>query len=131
MSAESQATAATGSGTDTATETQAETATLAELDDRDVRALTETMTVLGETAPAPADAPGLYLVTTASGSSYVVDPDLGACECPDAEHRDPAGGCKHVRRVRCETGARQVPPSATGAALDDDFRLFVTPEGQR
>jgi hypothetical protein len=124
MSAETQA-----ATTDTATETDTEPATLAELDDRDVRALTETMTVLGETAPAPADAPGLYLVTTASGSSYTVDPDLGACECPDAEYRDAT--CKHVRRVRFERGARQVPPSATRAALDDDFRLFVAPEGQR
>lgn len=124
MSAETQA-----ATTDTATETDAEPATLAELDDRDVRALTETMTVLSETAPAPADAPGLYLVTTASGSSYTVDPALGACECPDAEYRDAA--CKHVRRVRFETGGRQVPPSATRAALDDDFRLYVSPEGQR
>jgi len=118
--------------TETATDGVRETdavATLAELGERDIRALTEAMTVLDERAPAPADAAGLYHVTTASGSSYTVDPDLGACECPDAEYRDAT--CKHVRRVRFETGARQVPPSATRAGLDDDFRLFVSPEVDR
>lgn len=99
----------------------------AELGERDVRALTETMTVLDGCAPAPADAPGLYLVTTASGHSYTVDPGLAACGCPDSEHRDPDGGCKHVRRVRFETGRRPLPAWIDEAALDDQFRQFVTP----
>ena len=107
------------------TTTQSDATTL---DDRDVRALTDGMTVLDELAPAPADAPGLYHVTTESGRSYVVDPGLAACGCSDAEYRDPAGGCKHVRRVRFETGARPLPEWIDAAGLDDQFRQFVTPE---
>jgi len=48
--------------TETATDGVRETdavATLAELGERDIRALTEAMTVLDERAPAPADAAGL------------------------------------------------------------------------
>jgi hypothetical protein len=101
-------------------------ADVAELDDRDIRALIETMTVLDERAPAPADADGLYHVTTASGSSYVVEPALGACDCPDAEQRAPAGGCKHVRRVRFEVGTRPLPETLNEAAIDDQFRQFVS-----
>jgi|GEM_PF-2505983 len=122
MSAETQSADAMG-----ASDTEA-VAALAQLDGRDVRALTGTMTVLDERAPAPADADGLYHVTTASGSSYVVDPALGACGCPDAEHRDPDGGCKHVRRVRFEIGTRPLPETVNEAALDDQFRQFVTPD---
>jgi len=64
-----------------------------QLDERDVRALTECMTVLD------ADAPGFYTVTTESGREYTVDARGGSCSCPDAEYRDPEGGCKHVRRA--------------------------------
>lgn len=101
-------------------------AALSDLEDRDIRALTEAMTVLGDRAPAPADADGLYLVTSASGSSYVVEPTLGACECADAEYRDER--CKHIRRVAFETGARVLPPMIDTDAVDDQFRQFVTPE---
>lgn len=118
MSAESQA-------VDAAAPTD-EVSALAALNDRDVRALTEAMTVLDERAPAPADAAGLYHVTTASGSSYVVEPALAACDCADAEHRAPAGGCKHVRRVRFEVGTRPLPETLNEAAIDDQFRQFVS-----
>jgi hypothetical protein len=107
-------------------------AALAALEDRDVRALTRPMTVLDDAAPAPADAPGMYHVTTASGESYVVDARLGACECPDAQFRDPEGGCQHVRRVAFEIGAREIPAGIDRDAVDDLFRAFVTPaEGER
>lgn len=113
----------------TTAETDTETLrALTALEDRDVRALTRTMTVLDERAPAPADAPGMYHVTTASGQSYVVDARLESCECPDMEYRDPAGGCQHVRRVAFETGARELPEGIDRDAIDDQFRAFVSPE---
>ena len=107
---------------------QSQTADAAQLDDRDVRALSDGMTVLDDLAPAPADADGLFHVTTESGRSYVVDPDLGACQCADAKYRDVR--CKHSRRVDFETGRRPLPAWIDPAALDDQFRQFVSPETQ-
>jgi len=103
-------------------------AALAQLSTRDVRALTETMTVLDECAPAPANADGLYHVTTGSGASYVVEPRLGACDCPDAQYRDAI--CKHILRVRYEIGQAPLPDGINEAALDDGFRQFVTPTAE-
>jgi len=100
-------------------------AALAQLGERDYRALTETMTVLDDCARAPANADRLYHVTTGSGASYVVEPELGACECPDAQYRDAI--CKHILRVRYETGQVSLPDGINEAALDDQFRQFVTP----
>ena len=85
-------------------------AALAQLGERDYRALTETMTVLDECAPAPASADGLYHVTTGSGASYVVEPELGACDCPDVQYRDAI--CKHILRVRYEIGQEPLPNSS-------------------
>ena len=95
------------------------------LDDRDVSALTEIMTVL-EDVGRVRDADGLYLVVTESGGSYTVDAHAGACECPDAEHRQPDGGCKHVRRVTFATGARSVPAWVDPDAVDTRLGEHVT-----
>ena len=67
-----------------------------DVDERDRRALTETMFVRR-------DAPDLYEVRTESGE-YVVDVREPACSCPDFQYRDVR--CKHIRRVRFETGDR-------------------------
>jgi hypothetical protein len=89
-----------------------------ELDDRDVRALTEYLTVVPE-------APGLYTVTSQSGREYTVDVETGACTCKDAEYRDPKGGCKHARRVRYETGERALPASLDREGLPRGFAAHV------
>ncbi|MFC6975835.1 hypothetical protein ACFQL1_15985 [Halomicroarcula sp. GCM10025709] len=101
-----------------------------DLDERDARALTQTMTVLDDIAPAPADAPGLFHVTSGSGRSYVVDLDLGTCECLDYQVRNPPGGCLHIRRVQFETGRREVPGWADISAIDEQFRQYVSAEGE-
>lgn len=51
---------------------------------------------------------GLYGVTTESGA-YQVDVAAGECTCPDWQEREPAGGCKHLRRVDMEIRAGTVP----------------------
>jgi len=79
-----------------------------DLEKRDVRALVEKMTVLADVGAARG-ADEMFVVTTESGSSYTVDLRIGACGCPDAEHRDPEGGCKHVRRAQFATGTRAIP----------------------
>jgi hypothetical protein len=73
----------------------------ARLDDRDIRALNEWMTVFAE-------APGMFRVVS-EGPEYVVDLETETCECDDSTYRDPDGGCKHIRRVRFTTGARPIP----------------------
>lgn len=52
---------------------------------------------------------GMFDVYNADGKRYVVDLRDGVCECPDYEHREPADGCKHQRRVRLEFGIMDVP----------------------
>lgn len=85
------------------------------LNDRDVRALTEYLL-------AVADGEGLYRVYSEDGTEYRVDAREGRCTCPDAEHRDPEGGCKHVRRVAFATGERPIPEWADRDALDPRLR---------
>lgn len=79
----------------------------------DVRALTEYMTVLEDGDVRARGAPGLYTVATESGSQYLVDTGLPACECPDFQYR--GRNCKHIRRVMFATGRRDVP-----GWIDDD-----------
>jgi len=91
------------------------TAPGAELTERDERALMEYLTVLEEIGAARG-VDGRYLVVSESGSEYTVDVDASECDCPDAEYRSPAGGCKHVRRCELATGRRPLP---AGISLDD------------
>jgi len=98
-----------------------------DLDDRDVRALTEYLTVLEDVGRARGGE-DLYLVVSQSGSEYLVDTRLDACECADAEYRDPDSGCKHARRVAFATGAREIPAGVDRDALDDQLGLHVSGE---
>lgn len=79
------------------------TAGCTDLKQRDVRALTEYMTVL----PLGGD---MYSVTTQSGSEYRVDALEGRCNCPDKQYNLEDGElCKHERRVRFATGQWAIP----------------------
>jgi hypothetical protein len=89
-----------------------------DLDKRDVRALTEPMTVLPDEGRADG-ADGLFLVVSHTGNQYLVDTVTGACECPDAEYRDPDGGCKHRRRAEYATGQTAIPSWVDRDAVDD------------
>lgn len=107
-----------------------------QLDKRDARALTEPMTVLPDEGRADG-ADGLYLVVSHTDNQYLVDTVTGACECPDAEYRDPDGGCKHYRRAEYATGRTAIPswvdPDAIdgclGTATDDGPRYAATDGG--
>jgi hypothetical protein len=94
-------------------------------DDRelDYRALSEYMTVLEDGTPQADRADGLYTVTTESGSTYLVDPDLPACECPDAEYR--GRRCKHIRRTRFALGWRPIPAYVDEADVDPQLGMHV------
>lgn len=78
----------------------------AHVDDLDDRALSQYLTVL-ENQGRVCGCDGQYLVVSESGSEYLVDARLEACECPDYEYRDRR--CKHLRRVAFAIGAEPVP----------------------
>ncbi|WP_053966630.1 hypothetical protein [Haloarcula rubripromontorii] len=83
--------------------TSAERHESTDLEQRDVRALTEYMTTL----PVGGD---MYSVTTQSGSEYRVDALEGRCTCPDKQYNLKDGElCKHERRVRFATGQWAIP----------------------
>lgn len=95
---------------------------LPDLNDREVSALTEYMTVLDDVGEA-ADAPGLYVVTSQSGREYLVDAETGACECDDSFYRDVE--CKHLERVRFATGRRQIPGYVDRSRVDPQLGIHV------
>jgi len=106
----------------------AEIAALAELDGRDVKALTRTMTACS-TEPDLLD--GQVAVYSSHYDAtegkwvtnrYVVDPDAGVCGCPDMLHRRPDGGCHHLRRVWFRRGDLTIPRGVDRTALADDLR---------
>jgi hypothetical protein len=95
-----------------------------DLDDRTERALTEYLTVLEDVGRARG-AEDLYLVVSQSGNEYLVDADLGACECPDAEYNLSDGEqCKHESRVAFATGAEPIPAGVDD--VDDQLGAHVS-----
>jgi hypothetical protein len=100
----------------------------AAVDERDRRALTQYLTVLEDVGQVRG-APGLFLVVSESGASYVVDVRTGACQCPDAEYRAPDGGCKHYRRCAFATGVREIPDGIDEDAIDPDLGEHVDDVG--
>lgn len=90
--------------------------TVHDLDDRDVRALTERIAVL------PDDGDGLHTVVGQNGGTYTVDAREGRCTCPDAKHNLPTDDgrerCKHAARVAYATGERPVPAWVDTDAVD-------------
>lgn len=111
-----------GSETTTDTTNRQPNRPIEQLAHRDVRALTEYMTILSDDGITN-DAPGLYTVISKSERSYIVDLATGACECNDSVYHQPAGGCKHLRRVEFTTGRRSIPEWVNQEAIDDQLRL--------
>jgi len=98
-----------------------------ELDDRDVRALTEYMSVLDEGGD-------IYTVVGQNGGTYTVDVREGRCDCPDAEYNLPTDDgrerCKHVARVEFATGERAIPSWTDRDAIDEQLGAHVDAEPQ-
>ena len=85
-----------------------------ELEPRDARALTECMTVLPEDGD-------VFTVVGENGGTYGVDARDGRCTCDDYKYREPAGGCKHIRRVAFATGERLIPAWVDTDAVDEQL----------
>jgi len=101
-----------------------------ELDDRTERALTEPLSAVSvDGTPLEGDET-IVSVVSHSGESYDVDVREGRCSCPDARHREPEGGCKHVRRARVALG-RETVDARTLRAVDVDDTLGASAPGPR
>ncbi|MDL0127042.1 hypothetical protein [Halobacterium salinarum] len=98
------------------------------LADVEVRALTEKMTTLADIGRAQ-DAPGLYLVVSESGASYLVDYHEQRCECPSQFYR--GGECKHLARVAYATQDRTIPGWVDQRRVDEQLGAHITEGGQR
>jgi len=92
-----------------------DSAAAGDLDERDVRALTEPMDIYaGDPATSETE-----VAVYNQGTRYIVNPVVGYCDCDDHYYRKPTGGCKHVRRVLFARGERAIPAWVDTAALDD------------
>ncbi|MDS0258548.1 hypothetical protein NDI56_03870 [Haloarcula sp. S1CR25-12] len=98
-----------------AVSTDADVEAIAQLDGRDVAALTEPMDVYADDPETTDDQVAVYN----HGQRYIVTPHVPCCDCPDMIHRRPARGCKHIRRYRFATGQRTIPAGVDRSALDD------------
>lgn len=85
------------------------------LDERDVLALAQYLTVLDD-LPSVAGDDDHYVVVSESGAEYFVDLRAGTCTCPDYRFR--GNRCKHIRRVEFATGKREIPPGIDGVDPD-------------
>lgn len=91
-----------------------------DLEQRDIRALTECMTALPEGG-------SVYTVIGESGGGeYRVDAQTGRCTCPDAQYNlTDSEQCKHVVRVEYATGQRTIPTWADRDAIDGQLGEHV------
>jgi len=95
----------------------------AQLDQRDVDALTQYHSVLDDVGKARG-APGLYVVVSESGSEYLVDAHEETCSCPDHRYREVQ--CKHILRTLYAVGAKPIPDWVDSEAVDPDLGRHVT-----
>lgn len=101
-----------------------------ELDSRTERALTEPLSAVSvDGTPLEGDET-IVSVVSHTGESYQVDVREGRCTCPDMRHREPEGGCKHVRRARVALG-RDTVDARTLRAVDVDDTLGASAPGPR
>ena len=93
-----------------------------EVEKRTRRALEEPLSVVDLNGTPLDGTESIVRVISHTGGDYRVDVRDGRCSCPDAKHRDPDGGCKHVRRARIATGHTPVATD-TLRACDVDRNL--------
>jgi len=79
---------------------------------RSAAALTECMVVL------PTGDSEQFDVVASSGRTYHVDLRADVCDCPDMLHRNPTGGCKHLRRAEYARGSRTIPAWVDRSRID-------------
>lgn len=89
----------------------------AELGQRDVKALTEHMLVVEDHPDAWGDH---EVVVYNEDRQYLVNVDIGHCDCPDVQFR--RRECKHLKRARYALGIDEVPGWVQTDRLDAPLR---------
>lgn len=95
-----------------------------DLDDRDVRALTEELTVRDSVGHVK-DADDMYLVVGESGNEYTVDLRSRVCDGPDFNYRDEVDRCKHIRACEFATGKRPIPAWVDRGAINNSLGAHI------
>ncbi|MDL5363911.1 hypothetical protein [Halalkalicoccus sp. NIPERK01] len=72
----------------------------------------------------------VYSATNGENTIYTVDLRAEVCTCADFRHREPKGGCKHIRRVKLALGLMPVPAGIDldEALVHDREKYGVEPE---
>ena len=101
-----------------------------DVEPRTRRAIEGCMVVVPES-----DASGIFDVYSATGGHneiYTVDLRAETCECSDYEHRNPEGGCKHIRRVKLGLGIMPLPSGIEldGCLIDTRAKYGVDVDGE-
>jgi hypothetical protein len=111
-------------------ESTAEESSGTDVEQRTLRAATESITLL-ETGPRVEGSDGLYEAVSQSGArdgdgpdTYVVNARRVACECPDHEHRN--ARCKHLRRLELIKGERELPVSIPAEDVNSNIGIGVS-----
>ncbi|MFA1612070.1 SWIM zinc finger family protein [Halobellus rubicundus] len=108
---------AAASGSDATTPDAQMLQDLAQLDERDVRALTEPMDVYADDPDCwGSDEVAVYH----EGRQRMVNIETRSCDCEDAYYNHAI--CKHVRRAEFALGRREIPDGIRTEALDDGLR---------
>lgn len=92
-----------------------------DVEQRTIRALEESMTVLStDGTPIHDSETDVVSVISSSGSTYIVDIRERTCTCPDHQHNGHI--CKHTRRARMVMGVDVIDVELIRAHdIDDDF----------
>jgi len=93
-----------------------DTATSPQFDERAAKALTESLSVL-DSRTFNQLRNEEFLVVSPTGT-YTVGAIAETCTCPDALHRAPEQGCKHLQRVAFARGERPIPGWVDVEAID-------------
>ena len=101
-----------------------DTATSPQFDERAAKALTESLSVL-DSRTFNHLRNEEFLVVSPTGT-YTVDAIAETCTCPDALHRAPEQGCKHLQRVAFARGERPIPGWVDVEAIDSGLGQHVS-----
>jgi hypothetical protein len=89
-----------------------------DLHNLDVKALTSAMVVMDKS-------PGMW--TVVSTHEHTVGRVNGEYKC-DCKGNQFGHECYHIRRLKFELGAREIPAWTNEEAIDEKFREFIDPE---
>lgn len=71
-----------------------------------------------------------FAVKGTQGVTYLVDLDDPSCECPDWQKRSPEDGCKHILKVKIESGIVEPPNGGKTNKTAQNYTQYDPIEGR-